>query len=428
MSEVAVNQVTSLTPDDSHTQKLVDFPRSDGSRIPYELYSSPAIYELEEERIFRGPTWSFVALEAELPNAYDFKSTFVGATPVVVTRNEDHSLSAWVNRCAHRGGTVCREARGNSRTHVCVYHQWSYGTRGDLRGVPFRRGLKDSPGMPADFDPKSHGLQQLRVESYRGLVFATFSDRASSLHDYVGPQMRSGLDRIFHKPIVYLGCTRQFLKSNWKLYIENVRDPYHASLLHAFFSTFNLARAGMRAEMVGDKHGLHTWLMGFHTEDTSGGAAYKDAKVSSFKEGLRLEDPSFLANVKEFDEIVNVHIQTIFPQLVVAQIQNSLAVRQLLPKGPGNFELIFFFFGYADDTPEMCAHRIKQANLVGPAGFVSMEDTLATELVQSATKGSSATAMADMGRDATDAQQTRSSISENWIRAFWRGYQELMEL
>jgi len=86
MSEVAVNQVTSLTPDDSHTQKLVDFPRSDRSRIPYELYSSPAIYELEEERIFRGPTWSFVALEAELPNAYDFKSTFVGATPVVVTR------------------------------------------------------------------------------------------------------------------------------------------------------------------------------------------------------------------------------------------------------------------------------------------------------------------------------------------------------
>jgi hypothetical protein len=54
--------------------------------------------------------------------------------------------------------------------------------------------------------------------------------------------------------------------------------------------------------------------------------------------------------------------------------------------------------------------------------------TLATELVQSATKGSSATAMADMGRDATDAQQTRSSISENWIRAFWRGYQELMKL
>jgi len=154
----------------------------------------------------------------ELPKSGDFKSTFVGETPVVVTRNEDFSLSAWVNRCAHRGAMVCRAARGNARTHICAYHQWSYDTRGNLRGVPFRRGLKHSPGMPGDFDPKDHGLQQLRVENYRGLVFATFSDRAPSLYDYIGPQMRPGLDRIFHKPIVYLGCTRQYSRSNWKLY------------------------------------------------------------------------------------------------------------------------------------------------------------------------------------------------------------------
>ena len=169
----------------------------------------------------------------------------------------------------------------------------------------------------------------------------------------------------------------------------------------------------MRVEFLGSDNGLHTCLKAFHTEDTTGGAAYRDEKVSSFKDGLRLEDTSILTNVKEFEEVVNAHIQPIFPQLVVTQIQNSLAVRQLLPKGPANFELIFNFFGYADDTPEMRAHRIKQANLVGPAGLISMEDTLATELVQFATKGSGATAMADMGRDASDAQQTRSSISEN---------------
>jgi len=242
--------------------------------------------------------------------------------------------------------------------------------------------------MPADFDPKDHGLEQLRVESYRGLVFATFSDRALSLYDYIGPQMRPGIDRIFHKPIVYLGCTRQSSRSNWKLYNENVRDPYHATLLHTFFSTFNLQRAGMRYEIVSSDNGLHMSLMAFHTDDASSEAAYRDNKVSSFKEGLRLEDTSILTNVKEFDEVVNTYIEPIFPQLVVTQIQNSLAVRQLLPKGPANYELIFYFFGYADDTPEMRMHRIKQANLVGPAGFVSMEDTLATELVQSATTGS----------------------------------------
>ena len=148
-------------------------------------------------------------------------------------------------------------------------------------------------------------------------------------------------------------------------------------------------------------------LTAFHTEDASGGAAYKENKVSTFKEGFRLEEPSILTNVKEFEEVVNAHIQPIFPQLVVTQVQNSLAVRQILPKGPANFELIFYFFGYADDTPEMRVHRIKQANLVGPAGFVSMEDTLATELVQFATKRSGTTAT----RASSYNSASRSSVT-----------------
>src|SRR5258707_15093043 len=154
-----MNVVTRLTPNDSHTEKLVSFPGSDGSRVPYDVYSSPEIYDLEEDRIFRGPTWSLVALELDLPNPGDYKSTFVGATPVVVTRNDDGSLSAWVNRCAHRGAMVCRAARGNARTHICVYHQWSYDTRGNLRGVPFRNGIKGSSGMPADLAARDHDLE-----------------------------------------------------------------------------------------------------------------------------------------------------------------------------------------------------------------------------------------------------------------------------
>jgi anthranilate 1,2-dioxygenase large subunit len=72
-------------PRGSHNDKLVYFPRPDGSRIPYRVYNSPEIYRLEQERIFRGPVWSFVALEAEIPNPCDYKGTSVGDTPVVVT-------------------------------------------------------------------------------------------------------------------------------------------------------------------------------------------------------------------------------------------------------------------------------------------------------------------------------------------------------
>jgi anthranilate 1,2-dioxygenase large subunit len=419
----------SRTANSVHTEKLVYFPRQDGSRIPYEVYSSPELYQLEQERIFRGPIWSFVAMEAEIPLPNDFKSTFVGDTPVIVARDSEGLVSAWVNRCAHRGAIVCRATRGNARNFACAYHQWSYDCRGNLRGVPFRNGVKGIAGMPADFDPKDHGLKQLRVESYRGLIFATFSDRTASLVEYLGPQMRERLDRIFHKPITYLGCTRQYSRSNWKLYTENVRDPYHASLLHPFFSTFNLVRASTPSQQIADERGLHHCVMLFHAQDASRGADYAEGKIASFKEGLRLEDSSILANVREFEEEANVQIQSIFPQLIVQQVQNSLVVRQLLPKSPQSFELIFNFFGYSDDNPEMVMHRIKQANLVGPAGLISMEDTFATELVQSGTAGTGdAFSMADMGRDASDTENAHSVISEKPVRRFWRAYQEVMGL
>ena len=118
----------------------MEFPTDDGSRVPYLLYTSEEIYQREQERIFRGAVWSFVALEAEIPAPGDFKSTFVGDTPVVVTRTPQGALAAWVNRCAHRGAIVCRVPRGNAISHSCVYHQWSYDTQGNLTGVPFRRG------------------------------------------------------------------------------------------------------------------------------------------------------------------------------------------------------------------------------------------------------------------------------------------------
>lgn len=400
------------------------FPRQDGSRVPYKVFSSEEIYALEQERIYRGPTWSFLGLEAEIPDPGDYKSTFVGDTPVVMTRAEDGTLAAWVNRCAHRGAIVCRLPHGNALTHACVYHQWTYGTRGNLQGVPFRRGQKDMTGMPADFDIKAHGLPRLRVDSYRGLVFASFSDAAPSLPDYLGPLMRPYIDRIFHKPIIYLGCTRQFSNSNWKLYMENVKDPYHASLLHLFHTTFNIFRVGMKATCQPDPGGLHSIIFVSKTEDENADG-YKAQNIRSYDEGFRLEDDSILAMHQEYEELTTNHIQPIFPQLVIQQIHNTLVARQLLPKGPDHFELVFHFFGYQDDTPELRLTRIKQANLVGPAGYISMEDTEATELVQRGTaRDGDAHSIIEMSRAAPD--QTGTTITESLIRAFWVGYERLM--
>ncbi|MGV2288046.1 anthranilate 1,2-dioxygenase large subunit AndAc [Trinickia sp. YCB016] len=411
-------------------ERRVAFPQPDGSCVPYSVFSSQEVYEREQERIYRGPHWNFVALACEIPNVNDFKSTFVGDTPVVVTRTAN-GFACWVNRCAHRGAMVCREKYGNASSHTCVYHQWNYSCEGDLQGVPFKRGQKQGGtmliGMAKAFNTAEHGLQKLRVEEYKGLVFATFSDETPPLVDYIGPQMLPWVDRVFHKPIQFLGCTRQYSKSNWKLYLENVKDPYHASLLHLFHTTFNIFRVGMSARSIPDEtDGLHSLItVTKPIADTNTASAYTDQKIRSMQEGFALEDPAVLGQISEFDEDCTNHIQPIFPQLVIQQIHNTLVARQLLPKGPNNFELIFHFFGYEDDTQELRDLRLLQTNLVGPAGYISMEDTEATELVQRGTvRDGDKTSYIGMGLDAPE--QTNSNITENLIRRFWTGYQKAM--
>lgn len=410
-------------------------PQADGpiddspEHTPYRWFSDPHVYAREQEQIYKGRTWNFLALEAEIPNPGDFKSTFIGDTPVVVTRTKSGEVTAWINRCAHRGAMVCRVPRGNATKHTCVYHQWSYDSEGSLRGVPFQRGIKGLAGMPKSFDSKANGLQVLRVDTYGGLVFATMDEGAPTLVEYLGPQMIPWLDRLLAgRQLVYLGCARQFSRSNWKLYLENVKDPYHASLLHLFHTTFNILRATMDTRAISDdRHGLHSIVTTTRKLEEGDASAYTAEKLRTYNSAMTLRDPEVLRMRQEFDEPITNHIQAIFPSLVLQQIHNTLACRQLLPKGPDSFELIFHYFGYADDDEELRKMRVLQANLVGPSGFISMEDTEATELVQRAvTATPQARSSILMGLDSSAEESCRSSVSEGLIRDFWTGYRELM--
>lgn len=403
------------------------WPSEDGTKAPYRVFTESDVYEREQERIFRGKTWSFLALEAELPEAGDYKSTYIGDTSVVVTRAEDGGLHAWVNRCAHRGAKVCRHARGNARDFTCIYHQWAYSPNGDLIGVPFRRGLKGMAGMPKDFDLTNHGLQKLRVESYRGIIFATFRDDTEPLQDYLGAEMRPWIDRLFHKPVTFLGVLRQRINANWKLYFENVKDPYHGHLLHLFHNSFNIGRPNMDvANAIDQRHGLHSIIAAIRSEASKDTTIYKDNRVTTFREDVKLRDPEMIRMREEFDRPITNHIQSIFPSLVIQQIHNTLACRQILPKGPGSFELVFHLFGYEDDDEELREMRVLQANLIGPAGFISMEDGEATELVQAAVTSDPAhhSSML-MGHGSPEG--ALSLITEELLRSFWRGYREIMK-
>src|SRR6266511_664351 len=128
------------------------WPTEGLTRVPYWVYSDSGIYEEEQARIFRGPTWQFLCLEAELPSPNSYRRSSLGAMPVVVTRDKDGELHAFENRCAHRGSLLVLNESGEARDIVCIYHNWSYDLCGNLTGVTFRhcppatgRALRSSP-------------------------------------------------------------------------------------------------------------------------------------------------------------------------------------------------------------------------------------------------------------------------------------------
>ena len=193
------------------------WPALDYSRVPYRLYHDAEIYQREQERIFRGPVWNLLGLEAEIPNPGDFRASWVGDTPVIVNRDERGALKAFVNRCAHRGALVRRELSGNAERHICLYHQWCYGLDGSLNAIPFRRGIRGKGGLDRDFDMAAHALRPLRVGTVNGAVFGTLADDAEPLEDYLGAPVVEQLRRLFDRPIRVLGYNRQRIRGNWKL-------------------------------------------------------------------------------------------------------------------------------------------------------------------------------------------------------------------
>ena len=317
--------------------------------IPDWVYTSQALYDSEMDRIFRGETWNFVALEAEIPAVGDYKRSYVGSTPVVVSRAEDGSIAVFENRCAHRGAEFCRKNQGNTKEFVCPYHQWSYDLKGTLQGVPFKRGVNKLGGMPKDFRNADHGARQLRVTSRNGVVFASYSDTVEALEDYLSPEIVAEFDTTFSgKKLKILGYYRNELPCNWKMYHENLKDPYHATLLHSFLVVFGLLVAGNKSTMFADTvHGRHGFMGSAKTEDKYAAVSEENKKeMRSFHEGLRLRDERFLDYVREFDSPWSVTMMTVWPNLIVQREMNTLGVRHIIPNGPNSMIMQWTMFGY----------------------------------------------------------------------------------
>ncbi|MGO8915341.1 MAG: aromatic ring-hydroxylating dioxygenase subunit alpha [Stellaceae bacterium] len=400
------------------------WPREGLTRVPYPVYNRADVYDEERRRIFLGPVWSFLCLEAEVPNPGDYRATFVGDMPVIVARDLDGSLNAFENRCAHRGALLCFKRGGHGREISCVYHNWTYDLRGTLTGVTFQRGINRKGGMPPEFNLADHALRRLRVESFAGIVFGTFSDATPPVELYLGPEIAARIRRVLKKPVKVLGYNSQILPNNWKVYVENNKDSYHASLLHAFFTTFRVNRLSQEGGIIVDDSGGHHVSYSKRATDKPS-AEYDGAALRAKREDYRLADPSILAGTDEFGDGVTLQILTVFPAFVVQQIQNSLAVRQILPRGVSETELLWTYLGYQDDDDEMLMIRQKQSNLVGPGGYISMEDGAVGGFIQRALPGAEDDAsIVQMGGNGVGSQDTRAT--ETAVRGFWQVYRRHM--
>ena len=425
------------------------------SRVPFWAYTDADIYQRELDAIFYGQHWSYVGLEVEVPNTGDYKLTHIGERQVILVRDRvapkdratDHGLRVVENRCAHRGVRFCQTQHGNARSFVCPYHQWTYKLNGDLAGLPFKDGVKNGDtvngGMPGSFDLAAHGLTKLRVAVLHGLVFATFSDQTEPLVDYLGSDVMPWLNRIFKndsgtRKLTLLGYNRQRIPGNWKLMMENIKDPYHPGLLHTWFVTFGLWRADQKSRMVMDNQGRHAVMISRRNEGGQNAAVTEG--VTSFKANMALQDDRLLDVVPEPWWTVDdpshpgtpitptVTMITLFPSLIIQQQVNSLSTRHIVPRGPGEFDFVWTHFGFEGDTPEMTQRRLRQSNLFGPAGFVSADDGEVIEFSQRGFEqaGQGGSTLCELGGTGTEA--TEHMVTETLIRSMYAYWRKVMGL
>ena len=403
------------------------WPSEGVTRVPYWIFQDRDIYAAEQKRIFQGPSWNYLCLSVEVKNTGDFITTFVGDTPVIVVRDADGELYAFENRCAHRGALIALEQRGNTKAFTCVYHAWSYDRQGNLKEVAFKDGVKGKGGMSASFCMEQHNPRKLRLAEAFGIVFGSFSNDVPALDEHLGEEIYSRIGRVMggRTPVV-LGRYTQALPNNWKLYVENVKDSYHASILHLFFTTFELNRLSQTGGIIVDPSGGHHISFSAIDAGAAGNDEYAEQNLRSDSE-FQLADPSLLQSFKEFPDNVTLQILSTFPTFILQQIQNAIAVRQVVPRGTGRTDLHWTLLGFAEDTPEQRLIRLKQANLVGPAGYISMEDGCVGGFVQRGIAGSGGEeAVIEMGGAGTESSESR--VTEASVRGFWKAYRAQMGL
>jgi choline monooxygenase len=200
---------------------------ADARTLPFSWYSDEAMLREERTRIF-AHSWQYAGRAELVAAPGSFLTTDVGGVPVVVTRDAQGELRAFLNVCRHRGA-VLMEGCGTRATLQCHYHAWTYGLDGSLRTAP--RSERE-PG----FDNDEWSLLPASVGTWGPFLFVNPDAGADPVEEWLG-ELPSILSRVLDVDAIAFHSRVEFgADANWKIVVENFLECYHCPTAHPGFS------------------------------------------------------------------------------------------------------------------------------------------------------------------------------------------------
>ena len=214
---------TSLLLDDSQIiDRIFSHIDNKTTDLGSEVWREPVKNYVDQERfdreikLLRSLPVPFCPSSA-LPNKGSYVSRIAAGTPILVTRDEENNVNAFINACRHRGMQVA-SGSGCKKSFICPYHGWTYGLKGENRNIPGSDGF---PGV----DPLEHGLKQINAVEKGGIVYVC---QDGEIHKKF---LDEALD-YFTDEQALINQSEIEDQANWKILHETLLEGYHIKTLH----------------------------------------------------------------------------------------------------------------------------------------------------------------------------------------------------